>query len=239
MMIVIEGADAVGKKTQSTRLAERLTRQATIPAKLFSFPRYQTPLGFLIGRHLKGEIVTATSIITRQPALTPPVVQAPGDAMIFQSMMITDKYDAAPEIEEHLKVGGSVVCDRYWQSAFAYGTADGLPRDWLFRAHQHLPQADLNVFIDLSPEEAQRRRPELLDRYEKDRTKQARVRENYQMLWKAQEEEWRSTYRGGRWIVVDGAGSEDEVHEWIWRQVVRTREALGLGHREQLDGGAP
>ena len=46
-----------------------------------------------------------------------------------------------------------------------------------------LPPGDLNIFIDVPEEEALRRRPEMRDRFEKDREKQKVVRANYETLW--------------------------------------------------------
>ena len=44
MIIVFEGGDQAGKKTQSTLLAKKL-KTARIKTKLFSFPDYSTPIG--------------------------------------------------------------------------------------------------------------------------------------------------------------------------------------------------
>ena len=119
-----------------------------------------------------------------------------------------DKMDAAVEIRHHLDRGTVVVCDRWWQSAYAFGASDGLDPDWLVRVHASLPSAWLNVFIDVPPEEALRRRPEARDRYERDREKQKIVRANYESLW---------TNAGPDYVKIDGLGTIEEVHERIWK----------------------
>lgn len=236
MFIVVCGADGVGKNTQSKRLVAALERTGR-EAALISFPRYDTPLGKAILRHLKREIVVANGVSPQIPADGPGVLHpAPEDAMIFQTMMVADKYDAAPVIEDHIKAGNSVVCDRYWQSAFAYGGADGLNQDWFLRAHSRLPQADLNILLQVPLEEARRRRPVARDRYESDFVVLQKVRDNYAELWGERAADYT---KPGRWVVIDGIGTEDEVHERIWSQVIRTWQAMGKGFREQLDGGAP
>jgi dTMP kinase len=208
MFIVIEGTDASGKATQTRMLATRLERLGR-STTTFSFPRYATPLGEAILRHLKREIIVAQpdyKLAKHEPA--------PEDAMIFQCMMVVDKYDAAPAIGDALKAG-DVVSDRWWPSAFAYGAADGLSPEWLLRVHRYLPQPDLYVLIDVDLEETARRRPERRDRYERDREKQALVRRNYRDLWTLRKAGGR-----GRWSVVDGTGTIEEVHERIWNEVV-------------------
>lgn len=201
MFIVIEGTDASGKNTQIWRLAQRfesLHNQVSV----FSFPRYGTPLGKLISRHLKQEVV-----------LSDQGNRAPEDALMFQCLMAADKYDAAPEIIARLAEGKVVLCDRWWPSAYAYGAADGLDKVWLVNAHKLLPEPDLMVFLDVPPAEALKRRPETRDRYEADREKQGLVRGQYQDLWTRM----RTMKRG--WTIVDGLGTEEDVHARIWAQV--------------------
>lgn len=209
MFIVLEGPDAVGKNTQKERLQlklERLGREVVA----FSFPRYKTVLGAAIERHLHKEIYVADAVRD--------LSHGAEDPMIFQCMMVVDKYDAAPAIEHALSRGAVVIADRWWQSAYCYGAADGLPKEWLLSAHKRLPQADLNVWINIPPEEAFKRRPKARDRYEEDRTKQAAVRDHYNDLWGALDDPL-GTFRGGRWHVVDGMQTIEKVHDDIWQQV--------------------
>jgi thymidylate kinase len=209
MFIVLEGPDAVGKNTQKERLQLKLERMGRDVLAL-SFPRYKTVLGSAIERHLRKEIYVADAVRD--------LSHGAEDPMIFQCMMVVDKYDAAPQIEAALAAGGVVVADRWWQSAYCYGAADGLPKEWLMRAHQRLPQADLNFWINIPPEEAHRRRPKARDRYEEDRAKQAAVRDHYNDLWGALDDPL-GTFRNGRWIVIDGMQTIEKVHDDIWHHV--------------------
>ncbi|HEV3059672.1 MAG TPA: hypothetical protein VGY48_15585 [Vicinamibacterales bacterium] len=224
-IVVIEGLDASGKNTNAQLLKTRfeaLGREAVI----FSFPRYDTPVGRAIKRHLKGETLLAEVVDKR--SLGPEVMKytpawgfvgapAAEDAMVFQSLMLADKYDALAEIQIHLAAHRVVICDRWWQSALAFGATDGLDEKWLHRIHSGLPNhlgsasvLDINIFIDVPEAEALRRRPEARDRYEKNRELQTRVRENYKRLW---------TNAGAGYATVDGVGTLQEVHERIWRAI--------------------
>lgn len=197
-LIIFEGCDAVGKATQSLRLKERFERSGAT-TELYSFPRYKTEVGKTILRHLLGEVALVCE---------PDGTRASEDALIFQGLQLMDKMDAACDIENHLGLGRVVICDRWWQSAYAFGAADGLDEDWLVRIHSTLPQPWFNIFIDVPPEEALKRRPEARDRYERDREKQKVVRANYEKLW---------TNAGVDYVKIDGLGTQDEVHERIWQ----------------------
>ena len=54
MIIVIEGGDQAGKKTQSALLANAL-RKRKLKTKVFSFPDYTTPIGKEIRNYLNGK----------------------------------------------------------------------------------------------------------------------------------------------------------------------------------------
>jgi dTMP kinase len=215
--VVLCGLDAAGKATQSKMLAERFDGSGRSVVVL-AFPRYATEVGKTILRHLKGEIVLQCE---------PDGVRAPEDALVFQSLMLMDKLDAASDIRSHLTAGRVVICDRWWQSALCFGAADGLNRAWLHRVHESLPQADVNIYIDVPPEEAIRRRPEARDRYEKNRELQTRVRENYGALWA-------SPPRSGIWKTVDGVGTPAEVHERIWSVVKGVQSEIDEALRLKL-----
>ena len=174
MLVAIEGTDAAGKNTQTRLLAERIRAMGREVA-VYSFPRYDTPIGQTIKR-----ILTDALTIDHTDTMT----HASDDAArILQSLMTADKADATEDIAVQLNEGTVVICDRWIPSAICYGAADGLDREWLRRINFPLPDASLSVFIDVSPEEALRRRPEARDRYERDREKQKRVHEEYVRLW--------------------------------------------------------
>ncbi len=189
MFIVIDGVDGSGKATQSRILADRLR------AQLHSFPRYDTPVGRVILQHLKGVVFLAGH--TQSPHLP---CRAPEDALALQALMLADKCLAAKAINNDLARGYPVVCDRWIPSSLCYGAADGLDPALLRDMHTVLPKADLNIFIDVSVEETLRRRPEVRDRYERDREKQAAVRAQYEALWAT---------GGAAYVKVEGEGTEE------------------------------
>lgn len=221
-LIVIEGGDACGKRTQTEALRQRLaTLEMRVPPMLLSFPRYNTPLGEAIIRHLKS--VTALVEVDRSVSVTweegganvkAQITRAPEDALVFQCMMVADKYHAAAEAEAHLRRGGHVVCDRWWPSAYVYGSSDGLDPVWLRDVHKLMPVADISILIDVPAAEASSRRPVARDRYEESAAKRADVRRLYLEMWAD-----RKLHAEGEWEVADGRGSVEQVHEEIWKLV--------------------
>jgi dTMP kinase len=206
MLVCLEGIDSAGKATNAKLLKSRFERDGR-EAHIYSFPRYETEVGKAIKRHLVGTTYMAdngTISAHEWPQ------RAPEDAPAFQCLALADKMDAAVDIQLALDHGHTVICDRWWQSALAFGAADGLDSVWLHRIHSGLPSADINIFIDVPPEEALRRRPEARDRYERDREKQKRVRENYKQLW---------TDAGIDYVTIDGVGTPEQVHARIWSAV--------------------
>ena len=218
--IVIEGADAVGKETQAAMVVQKLREQGR-DAKVFPFHRYNTMLGNAIKAHLKRELVfvgNGTKLDLSDATFEdgapinwkPKEVSAASD-LIFQCMAVVDKYDGAAEIAEYVENGGIAVCDRWWQSAYAYGAVDGLPLDWLLRVHQFLPKPHVNFLIELPLEEARRRRPVPEDRYEEDDEKQNAVRLLYRQLWNTVP----AAFASGKWPVINGDQSKDAVNRNI------------------------
>lgn len=196
MFIVVEGSDAVGKNTLTESLLTlvRTGRRAT----KVSFPRYDTPVGRLIRDHLMERIfldgTAGAGISVSELDLA--------SSLMFQCLMLADKVDAASLIKRALDAGDVVIADRYWPSAYVYGKVEGLDADWLLRTHELLPEADVNILLDLPQEEALKRRPKMRDRNERDREKMAAVRQGYLDLWVTQDPE--------RWYVVD-AKQQPEV----------------------------
>lgn len=220
MFIALEGIDASGKATQAAMLTDRLTRLGRAPLSV-AFPRYDTPLGRLILRALRGEIVVAEGYERadgRRGASGLATMYE--NATVLQCLMLVDKCDGAVDIHAALRAGTDVVLDRWWPSAIAYGSADGLASDWLFRTVHVLPAPDVMILLDVPPTVARQRRPRAQDRYEADREQQLQVRAHYLDLW---------AKLGASCRVVDGVGTIEEVHDRVWNEVlaVQTKSTAG------------
>jgi dTMP kinase len=111
-----------------------------------------------------------------------------------------------------------LILDRYKYSGIAYGTADGLEAPWLRTIQSCIPDADLNIYIDISVDESKRRRPERRDYYETNYEKLQRVRDIYRA-----EFQYVSADDSDQCLIVDGERSQEEVTkeivEAIWKRI--------------------
>jgi len=218
MLVVFEGADAVGKNTMSTRFHTWLGDNTSYGAFKFSFPDYSTETGKAILRHLKKDIMVLEGPYDKRDWSEP----APEDALMFQSLMIANHLEKQKLIRSHLDAGFHVVVDRYWYSGYAYGTSDGLSDQWLLDVCDVFRKPDFNILLDLPPEIAAQRRPQFRDRYEVDREKQKFVRHRYLDLWLA-------TADPMAWPIINASASQDEVFNNItdrFLALVKSKEIL-------------
>ena len=141
LFIALEGIDGSGKTTQQRRLLRRLS-SAGLPAMGTSEPT-ERPIGALLRRFLSGEI--------------------PADPQVIAALFAADRLDhlLLPEtgILASLDRGITVVTDRYYFSSYAYQSVD-MPLEAVIQANARsaaLRRPDVNLFLDLPPEEAMAR----------------------------------------------------------------------------------
>jgi dTMP kinase len=218
--VVFEGGDACGKTTQVAMLGEKLAGLG-VPVLETSFPRYASRVGRAISRHLRGEVWLADGV--RDPGRgAGKELRDLDDTLVFQALQILDKYEGAADVLRVLGSGYVVVSSRWYQSAEVYGADDGIDVGLLRRAHACLPRADVSVLLHLSSEASLALRPDLRDRFERDRAKQDRVRQGYLDLWVDRARAAHADGCGRSWPVVYCEGkSAAEVHDEVWDHVLR------------------
>ena len=188
--ITFEGCDGCGKSTQLKMLSEYLTDNG-IP-HIFT----REPGGGKISEEIRGILLNAKNSEMTDEC----------EALLYAASRVQHLAD---RVEPTLAKGELVVCDRYVDSSLAYqGYARGLGADFVekinaFALEKYLP--DVTVFIDLSPEDAFRRKH---GADENDRLEQAgmafhqRVYEGYKALAEKYPK---------RIVCVDGKQTPDEV----------------------------
>lgn len=229
MIVVLEGGDAAGKKTQAAALVAGL-QAVNIHAESYDFPHYQSTSGQVIGRILRGETIIAPAqlvedeIFDVRATMNPASTGAEGlkrswcmdKAHILQGMMTIDRFEKWRYLQSfHTSafVGGMpnqqrvLILDRYKLSADVYGQVDGLDPEWLDLIHAGLPTPNVTFILDVSIEESKRRRPERRDYYERDFAKLERVRQLYRV------EAANRNARGGEGVfyVIDGEQDVDAL----------------------------
>jgi dTMP kinase len=187
LLIAFEGLDQSGKQTQAELLRDRLVTVGRT-ARLLSFPDYATPIGSELGRALRGEHEYG--------------------ADVMQLLYIANRYEWKNEILRERDAGAIVVCDRYLASSVAYGEAHGLDGAWLAEIQRYLPQSDLTILLDIPPDVSARRKTADRDKYERDLSLLARVRESY----------LRQASDGG-WLRLDADRDRAEVGKNVFAAV--------------------
>ena len=185
LLIAFEGLDQSGKQTQAELLRDRLTSGGR-SVRLLSFPDYQTAIGIEIGRGL------------RERDYGPDVMQL---------LYVANRYEKKPEIVREKEAGTILLCDRYLASSVAYGEAHGLDGAWLKEMQKHLPQPDITFLLDIPPDVSARRKTEDRDKYERDLSLLARVRDSY--LRQAQ----------AGWVRLDATRDRDAVAADVFAEV--------------------
>ena len=185
--IAVEGADGTGKSTQARLLAERL-------GALFTREPGGTPLGEQI-----------------RDLVLDPASEAPVDRAEALLMAAARAQHVDLVVAPALAAGRDVVSDRYVASSIAYqGHGRGLGAGPVAEVNQFATGGltpDLVVLIEMAPPLAGRRlgddREGELDRIEQaGGDLQAVVADAYRAM---------ATADPGRWVIIDGDGTVDEV----------------------------
>lgn len=101
-LIVIEGADRVGKSTHAARLVDVLRREGT-RVDLVKFPDRTTVIGQMINQYLKGE----TKL----------------DDQAIHLLFSANRWELVDKMKSMLNAGVSLIVDRYAYSGVAYSAA--------------------------------------------------------------------------------------------------------------------
>lgn len=163
MIIVIEGFDQAGKKTQSKLLAKFL-KTLNMKPKIFSFPDYSTPIGKEIKRYLNGKHTFPPQVI--------------------HCLLSANRWERSREIADALSENFVVIMNRYYQSNLVYGVVNGLDRKWLENLDKGLPKEDLVILLDIDLDDSFSRKTERRDRFEKNVEFGQRITKTYRQLAK-------------------------------------------------------
>jgi len=146
MIIVMEGGDQAGKKTQTALLAKALKKRK-IKTTIFGFPDYKTPIGKEIAKYLAGK-----------RKFTPQVIHC---------LLAANRWEKLNEILKAQSKNSILIMNRYYQSNLIYGLANGMKREWLENLDAGLPKADLVILLDVTQKESFRRKKTKRDKFEK------------------------------------------------------------------------
>ncbi|TSA17652.1 MAG: dTMP kinase [Nitrosopumilales archaeon] len=163
MIIVIEGFDQAGKRTQSELLAKFL-RARKLKYKIFSFPDYTTPIGKEIKYYLSGK------------RKFPP--------QVIHCLLAANRWEKLKEIQEALLKNYILIMNRYYQSNLVYGKANGQDLKWLLNLDAGLPKENIVILLDVKSKDSFTRKKTRRDRFEKDKEFAQKIIHTYRTLAK-------------------------------------------------------
>jgi dTMP kinase len=167
MIIVIEGGDQAGKKTQTELLAKAL-KARKLKTKLFSFPDYTTTIGKKIESYLNGK------------QKFPP--------QVIHCLLAANRWEKLDEIKKAISKNSVLIMNRYYQSNLIYGLVNGLPAEWLEHLDRGLPKADLVIVLDVNQKESFSRKKQKRDKFEKNKNFSQKISKTYRKI--AKEKKW-------------------------------------------------
>jgi len=168
MIVVIEGGDQAGKKTQSDLFLKALKKRK-IKTKNFSFPDYSTPIGKEIHRYLDGK------------RKYPP--------QIIHVLLAANRWEKLNKIQQANSKNSVLIMNRYSQSNLVYGLVNGMNLRWLESLDVDLPRADLVIVLDVSQKESFNRKKTKRDQFEKNKDFSQKISMTYMKM--AKKKHWR------------------------------------------------
>jgi dTMP kinase len=191
LLIVLEGIDGSGKTTQARRLVRAL-RRAGLEALSF-----REPTRGRWGREI------------RQKAKRPDSMAPEEELTLF----LKDRAeDVVRNLLPSLRSKKAVVLDRYYYSTIAYQGAKGISRERIRRLNERFaPRPDLVFILDVDPAQGLGRiegRPKKEPLFERENYL-ARVRRIFR------------SFRGRKFIHLDGTGDKKDIAEAIQGNVMR------------------
>jgi dTMP kinase len=203
LLIAVEGIDKSGKETQVDELAKNFI-MAGEEVITIDFPAYDTPSGQAIRSILDGY----------HP------LDARENAMELQALMAINRYEQQARIETALMQGKVVICDRYVASGQVYGVNAGVDMDWLSQIQHALVQPDITVLLNITEEEYVKRckNYDELDVHESDLSFIRSAIKLYNNFGEMNED----------WLVIDGAGSEEDIANNVFSSVQKVMKEMGL-----------
>ena len=193
LLIVFEGIDGTGKKTECALLGKYLASRR-FQVSHFSYPDYASDYG----RRIKAYLHTGKKMSGQELFLN------------YLVDMVKDK----EKVNQDLKKGKIVLIDRYYFSTIAYQIAGSFKYEEakLIEEVAGLPKPDLVLFFDLPVSVAMSRKRKQMqgrvDKHEKDYN----LLQNTTFYYKKMINE---KFRAKKWVVLDARESVEKVNKKV------------------------
>jgi len=216
-LIVIEGIDGTGKKTQSNLLIKRLNEEGYKTA-YFDFPRYDNPSSWAIKEFLNGNLGELNQL----------------NPKIISILFAFDRFCVSNEIRDALNQGKIAIANRYTTSNMGHQAAQIKNKEekdkfleWLENLEYNvykLPKPNKVILLYMNPDIAQ----QLIEKRENKNNKEGNKEKSRDLLERnkehliAAQETYLYVAKKYKWNIVNcnpngKLRSPNEIHEEIWK----------------------
>ena len=204
MIIALEGIDNSGKTTIAKRLERDLVSK---DYNVIISKELTSDVGKLLINKLKNKNVSSICKAYLFAADRQLRLEELGFEMVLPAACNQNGLSNTHRISEDCKT--IYIFDRYVYSAIAYRESEGLDASWVEELNRFAPNADLNVYIDITPEES----------IERNSDKKFNIKYTLKQL-----ELVRDCYlryvKSGSMLYVDGMRNEDDVYEDVKTRIL-------------------
>jgi dTMP kinase len=214
-LIVIDGIDGSGKKTQTELLRQKLL-SLNYSVEKIDFPQYGTKGAGPIEDYLNGKFGSANDV----------------DAYQASVLYAVDRFCASFKIKQWLKEGKIVLCDRYVSANMGHqaGKISDLEKrdeylEWIENFEYEIlkiPRPDINIFLYLNPEISRKLALDV-EKVNIDKTKD--IHENDSEHMKNASLAYKYVAEKFRWITIDCGladnkiKSREDIHYLIFEKI--------------------
>lgn len=196
--IVFEGIDGAGKSTQVARLSSRLR---SMSYEIYdTFEPTDSQIGSLIRQIMTGQVESNHRTI----------------ASLFVADRIDHLLNSKNGILKKIIAGQNVISDRFYFSSYAYHSPY-VDMDWVIDANRissDVLKPDLNIFIDIDPQES-------IKRISNNRS-HIELYENIEMMKKVRSGYFKAFDKLKnieKIVIIDGNDSVENIEKKIWDEV--------------------
>lgn len=198
LFIALEGIDGSGKSTQTKLLSQKLSEQGH---KVYTtFEPTDSVIGKTIRNIFSGKLEADHRVI----------------AALFAADRLDHLLNKSNGVLKMLQNGYTVITDRYYFSSYAYHSVY-MPMDWVIETNRlsaELLRPDINIYIDILPEQSMKRiaagraSTEIYETLEN----LTNVRSKYLQAFQKMEAIEKITF-------VNGDQNEEEIAQDIWQKI--------------------
>jgi dTMP kinase len=205
LLVIFEGIDFSGKSTQAQLLVDSLMERG-IPVERISFPFYESLTGALLRDYLR----STTDL----------------DPHVAHLLFSANRWEQIEKMENLIRGGTTIVCDRYCYSGIAYTVAKGVPFEWAQHPDEDLLVPDVQFYLQISPSEAAERSQQAVQEGKRAAFGEGDRHEKLDFLEKVSTVYWETLVNEEEWEIIEAILPTDQIAQTVLQTVTQATEKL-------------